>query len=71
MNEADEKDINNETFSNYFKYQNPSILAKDLIRAKQSKNEQLVHTQPPNIGPQDVPRTSPSNVPRTSPKDLI
>ena len=33
MSEADEKDINNETFSNYFKYQNPSILAKDLIRA--------------------------------------
>ena len=39
MNEiiADEKDINDEIFWNYFKYQNPSFLAKDLIRAKLSK----------------------------------
>ena len=46
MNEiiAHEKDINNEIFWNYFKDQNPSFLAKDLIRAKQSKNEQLVIT---------------------------
>ena len=29
------------------------------------------HTQPVNIGPQDVPRASPSNLPRTSPKDPI
>ena len=37
MNEviADKKDINNEMFCNYFKYQNPSFLAKDLIRAKE------------------------------------
>ena len=28
---------------NYFKYQNPSFLAIDLIRAKQAKNEQLVN----------------------------
>ena len=32
---ADKKDINNEMFCNYFKYQNPSFLAKDLIRAKE------------------------------------
>ena len=45
MNEiiADEKDINDEIFWNYFKYQNPSFLAKNLIRAKQAKNEQLVN----------------------------
>ena len=34
-----EKDINHETFSNNFKYQNPSFLVKDLIRAMQAKNE--------------------------------
>ena len=45
MNEimADEKEISNEMFWNYFKYQNQSFLAKDLIRAKQTKNEQLVN----------------------------
>ena len=45
MNEiiANEKDINDEIFWNYFKYQNPSFLAKNLIRAKQAKNEQLVN----------------------------
>ena len=32
-----------EIFWNYFKYQNPSFLAKDLIRAKQDKNEQLIN----------------------------
>ena len=32
-----------EIFWNYFKYQNPSFLAKDLIRATQGKNEQLVN----------------------------
>ena len=39
MNEiiADEKDISDEIFWNYFKYQNLSFLAKDLIRAKQAK----------------------------------
>ena len=38
MNEivTDKKDINDETFWNYFKYRNPSFLAKDLIRAKQA-----------------------------------
>ena len=40
---ADEKVINNEIFSNYFKYQNPSFLEKDLISAKQNKNEKLVN----------------------------
>ena len=40
---ADEKDINNETFSNYFRYQNPSSLVKDLISAKQTKNEKFVN----------------------------
>ena len=30
-------------FWNYFKYQNPSFLVKNLIRAKQAKNEQLVN----------------------------
>ena len=45
MNEiiANEKDINDQIFWNYFKYQNPLFLAKDLIRATQAKNEQLVH----------------------------
>ena len=35
MNEmiAKEKDINDELFLSYFKYQNPSLLAKDLITA--------------------------------------
>ena len=31
---ADEKDANDEIFWNYFKCQNPSFFAKDLIRAK-------------------------------------
>ena len=45
MNEiiANKKDINGETFWNYLKYQNPSFLAKDLIRATHSKNDQLVN----------------------------
>ena len=45
MNEiiSDEKDMSDEIFWNYFKYQNPSFLARDLIRAKQAKNEQLVN----------------------------
>ena len=41
---ADKKDINNEIFSQYFKYQNPSFLVKDLISAKQNKNEKLVNS---------------------------
>ena len=45
MNEitGKEKDINDEIFYNYFKYQNPLFLARDLIRATQPKNEQLVN----------------------------
>ena len=45
MNEmiAKEKDINDELFSSYFKYQNPSLLAKDLITARYDKNETLVN----------------------------
>ena len=31
---SDEKEINGDIFSNYFKYYNPSFLAKDLIRAQ-------------------------------------
>ena len=37
-----EKEINDKIFQKYFRYQNPSFLAKDLVRAKQGKNEQLV-----------------------------
>ena len=40
---ADEKDINDEIFWDYFKYKNPSFLAKDLIRAIQAKHEQIVN----------------------------
>ena len=40
---ADEKYISDQIFWNYFKYQNPSFLAKDLIRGKQAKNEQVVN----------------------------
>ena len=45
MNEiiANEKDVDNEVFWKYFKNQNPSFLAKDLIRAMQAKSEQLVN----------------------------
>ena len=45
MNEiiANKKDINDEMFSNYLKYENPSSLAKDLIRVTQAKSEQLVN----------------------------
>ena len=45
MNEitADEKDINNEILLDYFKYHNPLFLVKDLISAKQNKNEKLVN----------------------------
>ena len=41
MNEiiAGKKVISYEIFWKYFKYKNPSILAKDLIRANQVKNE--------------------------------
>ena len=40
---AKEKDVNYEIFWNYFKYQNPLLLEKDLIRATETKNEQLVN----------------------------
>ena len=45
MNEilADKKDRSDDIFWNYFQCQNPSLLAKDLITAKQDKNEQLVN----------------------------
>ena len=39
---ANEKDVNEEIYWNYFKYQNSSFLAKDLMRAKQAKNEKIV-----------------------------
>ena len=44
MNEivTDKKDINNEFFKNYFKYENRLFSVKDLISAKQNKNEKLV-----------------------------
>ena len=40
---ANEKDINDEIFWNSFKYQNPSLLTKDSIRAAQAKNGQLLN----------------------------
>ena len=45
MNEiiAHEKDVNDEIFWNYFQYQNPSFLARYLIRAMEAKHEQLVN----------------------------
>ena len=45
MNEIidDKRVINNEMFLSYFNYQNPSLLVKDLIRAKQNKNQKSVN----------------------------
>ena len=40
---ADQKDINNEIFLNYCKYQNQLLLVKNLIGANQIKNEKLVN----------------------------
>ena len=40
---ADEKDVNDDIFWNYFKYQNPLFLAKDLIRATNAENKKLVN----------------------------
>ena len=37
------KNINDKKFWNYFKYQNPSFLSKDLTRATHAKNEHLVN----------------------------
>ena len=44
MNENvfDEKDINDEILSEYFWYQNLSVLAKDLLKANQAKNDHKV-----------------------------
>ena len=44
MNEiiANENNMIEEIFGNYFKYQNPSFLAKNLIRSTKAKNEKLV-----------------------------
>ena len=39
----DEKNINAEIFNEYFKYQNPSILIKDIYNANQTRNEQIVN----------------------------
>ena len=36
---ANEDDINDKTFWNYFKYQNLSFLRKDLIRGEEAKKE--------------------------------
>ena len=36
------KDIKDEIFWNYFKYQNLSFLAKDLIIVNQAKNEKIM-----------------------------
>ena len=38
----DEKGISNEIFNKYFRYQNPSFLAKDLSKTNQSKKKQIV-----------------------------
>ena len=46
MNEiiVNKKDVNEEIFSKYFKYQNPFFFsAKNLSRASQAKNECLVY----------------------------
>ena len=39
----DEKDINDEIFLIYFKYQSPLLLLKDLISTKQDKNQKSVN----------------------------
>ena len=42
---ADEEDINYEIFFDYFTYQNPLLLVKDLITSKQAENEKLTPKQ--------------------------
>ena len=37
----EEKNINEEIFRNYFKYQNPSSLVKDLIKADKNKKDKI------------------------------
>ena len=39
---VEEKDINNDVFINYFNYQNRVFLVKDLISAKEDKNQKIV-----------------------------
>ena len=36
------KNVNIETFNEYFKYQNPTYLLKDLYEADKAKNEKIV-----------------------------
>ena len=40
---ANKRDINDQIFLDYFKYQNPFLSGKDLIFTKQIKNENLVN----------------------------
>ena len=44
MNEIknDEEHINSEIFNEYFGYQDPSFSVKDLIKANQTKNNEIV-----------------------------
>ena len=39
----EKKDINNEIFAEYFGYQNPSFLAKDLFNVNQGKYEEIIN----------------------------
>ena len=39
----DEKDMNDEIFKEYLKYQNPSFFAKNLLKANRSKNKQIIN----------------------------
>ena len=41
--QIDKNKINDETFWNYFKHQSLSFLAKELLKAKQDKNDQFVN----------------------------
>ena len=41
--ENDEENIKNEIFQEYFKYHNPSFLAKYKYKYNQAKNEQIVN----------------------------
>ena len=40
-NVNEEKNINEEIFRNYFKYQNPSSLVKDLFKAEKNKRDKI------------------------------
>ena len=39
----DKENINSGIFREYFRYQNPSFLAKDLLKANQIKNPEIVN----------------------------